>query len=85
MSLGGIIVTICAAIFFAYLIRLSFLEWRLIQGRWPDGYNGEYEEVRAILPIIVSGQLIWIRRYRRTFVSTMAGGFVKSWLPEKNN
>jgi len=57
-------------------------------GRHPDVRDGEYEERLSFLPRIVSGKFIWFRKYRRTFVSSMAGGFFFNWLPnevEKQN
>ena len=57
-------------------------------GRAPDVRDGEYEERRALLPRIVSGKLIWLKKYRRVFVSSMCGGFFYNWLSyevEKQN
>jgi len=56
--------------------------------RVPEVRDGEYEERLSLLPRIVSGKLVWFRKYRRTFVSSMAGGFFYNWLPgeiEKQN
>lgn len=51
--------------------------------RYPEVRDGEYEERFSILPRIVSGKLVWFSKYRRTFVSTMVGGFFFNWLPEE--
>ncbi len=82
MSIAGTLYLIFVVIILAYGIRDFYLDSRLSWGGWPSERRGEYEEVIAVLPIVVSGKLIWLRRYRRTFVSTMCGGFVRTWLPK---
>ena len=72
-----------AMVLVGILLAVCYISTPEMFRRMPDVRNGEYEERRSFLPRIVSGRFIWFKKYRRTFVSSMAGGFISNWLPDE--